>query len=219
MLGAGLMGGSAATLGGAGAYHGFVAPPHQMRDYNQAQGELDKLTGQYGSDIEAVRSGQYNPNTGSRQGDWFGHTMLPDDVRQRLAKEMKDKLDAAKAGTGSLGNYSGKPGTLWNGQNWEQLRDKALGTGKDIQEKGIQQPGVIGQLLGAKRALPSEAENTAMKEFIKKYGGGKRPADTSRYAYIGGRPVGPMDFTNYPREYKGHDYGAFYRPSWNNYDQ
>lgn len=221
---------TAVGLGGAyglgyGTYHGLgygkpVDPAQQFGRYREL---TDRLHDQYEADISAVSSGRYNPHTGQRDGDWysylFGFQGLSPAEKAQQVEAMRAKLEAARAGTGTLGAYRGnQPGLSGYGENatYDTIRQQALAASQAGLNQADTRPGLFRRMMfdGTPRVVSDDAQ-TAMKAFIEKYG----PKPTvpkpvaSRFSYIGGRPYGPVDFSHLGAGTGfGHDYSGYYQP-------
>ncbi len=230
------VGAGGAYGGGMTAYHGLGIgkPPDHQSEFNRnrelLQGQAHEdgrggMLGQYDHDIAAVEGGTYNPHTGRRHDDWysqiFGFQGLSAPERRQQADAMRAKLEAARAGTGSLGDYRGnRRGWFGTGESmtYEQARQKAMQAAQSGVNQSTFNPGLMQRALldGAPRQVSDDAR-TAMQSFIQAYGPkapSARPTPAAqRFSYIGGRPTGPIDFSHLGLGSGfGHDYSALYQP-------
>ncbi len=217
------LGAAGAYGAGYGAYHG-LGKGTTGQQFDSNQGAMGYLQDQYKNDIERTRAGTYNPNTGADANSWystlFGYQGASPVEQRRLANEMQQKYDAAIAGRGHLGNYKGR--NLWRnwfGSNHEQLQQQALGAAQAGTQQGHIRQGLLPWLTGKafmdfRDPNVPEAQSKEMQAFIDKYGGGKsKPGVSDRFAYIGNRPTGPVDFSSLTNGTGfGHDYSGYYQP-------
>lgn len=203
---------------GLGTYHGlgWGKPGDPNAQFDQHRGFAENLEGQFQGDIDAVRAGTYNPLTGARANSlWsgiFGFQGLSPAERDQQIASMEEKLRAARAGTGDLGNYRG---TNWSSTTHSQARQQALDAANQGVNKGTHSPGLYQRMMfdGSPRTVSDDAAS-AMREFISKYGPKKNtPSAASRFSFIGGRPTGPVDFSHLGMGTGfGHDYSGYYQP-------
>ena len=220
---------------GYGAYHGLGIgkPPNHQAEFDKNRMMMggddgnSGLHGQYQSDIDATELGYYNPHTGARHDDWysriFGFQGLSASERKQQVASMQAKLDAAKAGTGTLGDYRGNTrGWLRNGETlygttYDQMREQAMQAAQaGVNQSGFR-PGLMQRMMfdGVPRQVSDDAQKN-MQSFIQKYGPkapGRPVSAAHRFSYIGGRPAGPVDYSHLGLGTGfGHDYSGYYQP-------
>lgn len=213
MAGLGVAGAAGAGYGGAlGAYHGLGMwkPPDQANQFNSYKQHMDSLQKAYQTDINDVAAGTYNPLTGQHQNSLyssiFGFTALS--PQQRAAEKARmEKLLAA----GNLGDYNNRG---WFSPSYDQAKEQALAAANAGISQGAHTPGIFGTMMLDGRRMVSDDAAKNMQEFINKYGpGASQRGSGGRFAYIGNRPTGPVDFSRLAEGTGfGHDYSGYYQP-------